>query len=161
MSAKKRWGTAEGGTPPEPLPNTTQARIDTYLRCIQTGFDTNQNPLFLQSNRGKRNLSTCPEHTVVPDARPPMHFCGNPLICSTTFLLNPKNSWLARRAIFLHSLRARVLEYPLTFVQSCKVRHNQKFLKRAKERPLVDFPNPSQSFYIDCPCMFLRKGGFT
>ena len=43
-------GTAEGGASREPLPNTTQACIDTYPRCIQIGMDMYQNALFPQSN---------------------------------------------------------------------------------------------------------------
>ena len=42
-----------GGAPREPLPNTTQARIDTYPSCTQAGFDTYQDALFLQSKKEK------------------------------------------------------------------------------------------------------------
>ena len=62
----------------EPLPSTTQACIDSYQRCIQTGFDTYQNELFLQDNIEKPALSTCPERTVAPDERPQTHFCRTP-----------------------------------------------------------------------------------
>ena len=40
-----------GGTAREPLPNATQARIDTYQRRILTSFDTNQLALFVQSTK--------------------------------------------------------------------------------------------------------------
>ena len=46
----RKGGTTEGGTPREPFPNTTQGRIDTYPRCIQTGLDTYRNALSLQPN---------------------------------------------------------------------------------------------------------------
>ena len=60
----------------EPLPNTTQARIDKYPRCIHIGLDTYQNALFLQSSIEKP-LSTCPERTLLRLTR--VHeriFCG-------------------------------------------------------------------------------------
>ena len=46
----RKGGTAERGTRREPLPNATQARMDTYPIRIKTGLDTYQNVLFLKSN---------------------------------------------------------------------------------------------------------------
>ena len=43
----RKGGTAEGGTRREPLPNATQARMDTRPIRIKTSLDTYQNALFL------------------------------------------------------------------------------------------------------------------
>ena len=42
------WGTPRGmGYPSGTASKHNAARIDTYLRCIQTGLDTHQDALFL------------------------------------------------------------------------------------------------------------------
>ena len=46
----RKGGSGEGGTPQEPLPNTTKACFHTCPRCIRTNVDTYRNSLFLQSS---------------------------------------------------------------------------------------------------------------
>ena len=83
----RKGGTAEGGTRREPLPNATQARMDTYPIRIKTGLDTYQNAFSIVESM--KTLSTCPKRTVAPDARPRPHFCGTAL-CGTPLSIIPR-----------------------------------------------------------------------
>ena len=71
------WNNREGGTTEELLPTTTQARIDTYPRCIQTSLDTYQHAMFLQSNVEKN-----PQHV------PRTHRCTR-CACTNAFWRYP------------------------------------------------------------------------
>ena len=86
-ASRERPRRGGGGTPWEPLPNTTQARIDTFFEMHPNRFGYISD-CFVSTIKYGKTLSTCPKHTIAaPDARPRTHFCGTPFAVPPPFRL--------------------------------------------------------------------------